>query len=92
MTSYEFEVAAKNAVIEALHEQYGIEVVIGDLHLVWFSHIVGHKKCLLRSEKAEGIVAEVTWAYDSQTLYVDLYKKCRSTMIPGFAVDSAAHV
>jgi len=46
MSSYEFEVAAKNAVIAALAER-DILVTIKDLELVWFAHLLGNKKCLI---------------------------------------------
>ena len=42
MTSYEFEVAAKNAVIDIFND-----LRIEDIQLVWFTHTLGNKKCCL---------------------------------------------
>ena len=47
MTSYEFEVAAKNAVLKVLEEEFDILLSIQDLELVWFTHVIGNKKCLI---------------------------------------------
>jgi hypothetical protein len=43
MTSYEFEKAAKNAVIQTLSE----DISIDQLDLVWFAHELGYKKCTI---------------------------------------------
>ena len=43
MTSYEFEKAAKNAVIQTLSENISID----QLDLVWFAHELGYKKCTI---------------------------------------------
>ena len=43
MTSYEFEKAAKNAVIMTLSE----DININELDLVWFAHELGYKKCTI---------------------------------------------
>ena len=43
MTSYEFEKAAKNAVIMTLGE----DINISELDLVWFAHELGYKKCTI---------------------------------------------
>ena len=40
MTSYEFEKAAKNAVIKVLNEN----INISELDLVWFARELGYKK------------------------------------------------
>lgn len=74
MTSYEFEVAAKNALIEMLAKR-GIEAKIEELQLVWFTHLLGNKKCLIYGECMANLYAEVTYARDSQICYVDLYQK-----------------
>lgn len=43
MTSYEFEKAAKNAVIKVLGE----DIKISQLELVWFAHELRYKKCTI---------------------------------------------
>ena len=74
MTSYEFEVAAKNVVIDMLAKR-GIEVKIQDLNLVWFTHLLGNKKCMIWGEPMANLYAEITYARDSQMVYADLYMK-----------------
>ena len=74
MTSYEFEVAAKNVVIDMLAKR-GIEAKIEDLNLVWFTHLLGNKKCMIWGEPMANLYAEITYALDSQMVYADLYQK-----------------
>lgn len=75
MTSYEFEVAAKNAVLKVLSEEFDILLSIRDLELVWFSHVIGNKKCLIYSREMGTLYAEVTWVKDDMVMYVDMYRK-----------------
>ena len=91
MTSYDFEVAAKNAVIELLRGR-GIETTIVELQLVWFAHIVGSKKCLIWCPAMMNKYAEVTYAMDSERIYVDLYEKIEHKEINSFNADFQAHV
>lgn len=74
MTSYEFEVAAKNVVIDMLAKR-GIEAKIEDLNLVWFTHLLGNKKCMIYGPVMANLYAEITYALDSQMVYADLYQK-----------------
>ena len=60
MTSYQFEVAAKNAVIKVM-ETYGIKLTIDEIDLVWFAHELGNKKCTLFSPKLGRYYPEVTY-------------------------------
>jgi hypothetical protein len=83
MDSYSFEVAAKNAVIEML-EKRGIEAKIEDLQLVWFTHLLGNKKCLIYGPVMANLYAEVTYARDSDMCYVDMYMKMDHKDIHGF--------
>ena len=74
MTSYEFEVAAKNAVIKALKEK-DILVTIEDLQLVWFCHLVGNKKALIWGKEMGSLYFEVTYSAAQEMMYVDMYEK-----------------
>lgn len=74
MTSYEFEVAAKNVVINMLAKR-GLEAKIEDLQLVWFTHLLGNKKCMIYGPVMANLYAEITYARDSQMVYADLYMK-----------------
>ena len=47
MSTNEFEVLAKNMVIEIAKERYNIEVRFDDLEFTWFAHELGYKKCTL---------------------------------------------
>jgi len=74
MTSYEFEKAAKNAVIEMIAKR-GIETSIEELQLVWFAHLLGNKKCMVYGPCMANLYAEVTYSDFSDMMYVDLYQK-----------------
>lgn len=74
MDSYEFEKAAKNVVIDMLAKR-GIDAKIEDLNLVWFTHLLGNKKCMIWGEPMANLYAEITYARDSQIVYADLYMK-----------------
>ena len=78
MTSYDFEKAAKNAVIDAMSE----DIVINQLDMVWFAHELGYKKCTIWGKPMGDKYAEVTYNRDKDEMYVDIYEKIRSTKIP----------
>ena len=71
MTSYEFEKAAKNAVIQTLSENISID----QLDLVWFVHELGYKKCTIWGQPMGNRYAEVTYNRDKDEMYVDIYQK-----------------
>ena len=71
MTSYEFEKAAKNAVIQTLNENISID----QLDLVWFAHELGYKKCTIWGQPMGNRYAEVTYNRDKDEMYVDIYQK-----------------
>lgn len=83
MTSYEFEKAAKNAVIKVMRDKYGIELSIQDLDIVWFAHVLGFKKCTLYAKKLGNYYPEVTYNRNMNELYVDVYLKQSNTMFGG---------
>lgn len=76
MTSYEFEKAAKNAVIQTLSENISID----QLDLVWFSHELGY--CTIWVQPTGNIYAEVTYNRDKDEMYVDIYEKISNSKIP----------
>lgn len=71
MTSYEFEKAAKNAVVKVLNEN----IKINDLDLVWFAHELGNKKCTIWGKPLGTRYAEVTYDATRDAMYVDIYQK-----------------
>ena len=77
MTSYDFEKAAKNAVISALDES----IDISQLDMVWFAHELGYKKCTIWGEPMGNKYAEVTYNRDKDEMYVDIYQKISNTKI-----------
>ena len=77
MTSYDFEKAAKNAVIDVL----GDDIVIDKLEMVWFAHELGYKKCTIWGEPMGNKYAEVTYNRDKDEMYVDIYQKISNTKI-----------
>ena len=92
MTTYDFEKAAKNAVIKIMKEQYGIELTIQELQFVWFAHELGYKKCTMYAERLGHYYPEVTYNRDKDELYVDIYLKQSNTKIAGKELDFEAHV
>ena len=77
MTSYDFEQAAKNAVIDVLGE----DIAIDQLEIVWFAHELGYKKCTIWGEPMRGKYAEVTYNRDKDEMYVNIYQKISNTKI-----------
>ena len=77
MTSYDFEKAAKNAVISVLDEA----IDISQLDIVWFAHELGYKKCTIWGEPMGNKYAEVTYNRDKDEMYVDIYQKISNTKI-----------
>lgn len=82
MTSYEFEVAAKNAAIKVMEEKHSISgVSISDVDFVWFAHELGFKKCTLWSPPFGYYYVEVTYNKLNHEMYVDVYLKQSNTLI-----------
>ena len=77
MRSYDFEKAAKNAVIDVLSE----DIVIDQLEMIWFAHELGYKKCTIWGEPMGNKYAEVTYNRDKDEMYVDIYQKISNTKI-----------
>ena len=75
MTSYQFEVVAKNAVIDVMKKEYNIELKIKDIDFVWFAHELGFKRCSIYGPKMGSHYAEVTYNRDTFQMYIDLYEK-----------------
>ena len=91
MTSYEFEVAAKNAVIKTIHDYYGEDYIIGDIQVVWFAHVFGNKKAMLIDMGPNFRVYEVTYRLSEDEMYVDTYKKENNSVIKSKDIDKNVH-
>ena len=75
MTTYEFEVAAKRAIIDTVEDEYGERFKIEDISTVWLCHIIGNKKGLFIDSGRNTRYYEVTWNAPVSELYVDIYQK-----------------
>ena len=90
MTSYEFEVAAKNAVLSVVNPQYKESFTIQDLSVVWMAHILGYKKCVLVDNGNNSRLYEVTYNRWASEFYVDVYEKALNVLIAGRNIKTAA--
>ena len=90
MTSYEFEVAAKNAVIKVVKAKYGEEYDITGIQMVWFAHVLGNKKAVLIDMGENLRLYEVTYNCCKNELYVDAYEKEENVKLVD--IDTTVHV
>lgn len=91
MSSYEFEVAAKQAVIKACWLHYSEQYVISDIQMVWFAHILGYKKAILINNGPDLRIFEVTYNRDKNELYVDAYSKNSNDVLMQADIDTIVH-
>lgn len=75
LTSQEFENAARNAVIKLIDEEYGEQYDHSAIQVVWYSHVLGHKKAVLIDLGYNDRLYEVTYDSDRGFMYVDSYEK-----------------
>lgn len=75
MTTYEFEVAAKKAIIESVEDEYGEKYDISDISTVWLCHIIWNKKGLFIDNGKNTRYYEVTWNAPIEEMYIDMYEK-----------------
>lgn len=86
MTSYDFEVAAKNAVIDVIKEKYGEDYLLPQIHMVWFGYVLGFMKGILIDCGKNNRMFEVTYNRDRQEMYVDAYQKQSNTVVRDLCV------
>lgn len=92
MTSYEFEVAAKNAVIEVCKSKYNEDYTISDIQAVWFSHLLGMKKTILIDIGQNNRMYEVTYNYPKNEMYVDVYEKKYNIIFDDDNINTNVHI
>ena len=80
MTSYQFEVAAKNAVMDVIKKNHNEDFVISDLSFVWFARILGYMKAIVIDNGLNNRLYEVTYDADTHAMYVDEYNKQTNTV------------
>ena len=86
MTSYEFEVAAKNAVIELCKNEFNETYDILGIELVHLSTVGQNKKCALMDKSTDRRIYIVT--YVDKELYVDVYMKWKKKIVDNPDTDS----
>ncbi len=91
MTSYEFDIAAKNAVIKIIQDRYGETYGIHEMHFTSFSHVLGNKKATLIDCGNNARYYEVTYDLGNDAMYVDVYEKQHNILIPGKNLDFKVH-
>lgn len=80
MTSYQFEVAAKNAVMDVIKKNHNEDFFISDLSFVWFARILGYMKAIVIDNGQNNRLFEVTYDADTRAMYVDEYDKQTNTV------------
>ena len=91
MTSYDFCVAAKNAIITTIKETYNEEFTIEDISVVWSCHILGFKKSIFIDNGDNHRLYEVTYNRDREEMYVDVYQKGLNKVVYKAQIDTVAH-
>lgn len=86
MTSYEFEVAAKNAVLRYCAKRYRERFSISEISLVWFAHVLGNKKAILIDNAANNRIYEVTYNAGKDEMYLDVYFKMANETVREYNV------
>ncbi len=87
MTSYEFEVSAKNEVIKIIKKMYDEDYNIEDMHFTSFSHVLGNKKATMIDSGNNARYYEITYDIANNAMYVDVYEKQRNVRIVGEELD-----
>ena len=85
MTTYEFELAAKNAILEHMRTNHGLDYELADVQVVWMAHVLGFKKAIMIiSGDKFAVMFEVTYNREKNEMYLDEYFKNSNTVIlPG---------
>lgn len=91
MTGYEFETAAKNALVNVLKDEYGKEVSVEDLQFVWYSDVAGNKKCCLYASVMGNLYADVTYNKGAEIMFVSIYRKTTNRILQKEELDIVLH-
>lgn len=75
MDSYKFQKACKEWLINYYKENYGKELGIEDIYVVWSCKTLQNNKVLISTTVLDGIYVECTYNGDKQETYFDIYKK-----------------
>ena len=91
LTDQEFENAAINVVIKVIDEEYGEQYDHSGIQMVWYAHILGHKKAILIDIGPDKRIYEVTYDSNRGFMYVDSYNKKHNREFSSSSLDCAAH-
>ena len=86
MNSYEFEIAAKNAVIELCKKKFNETYDILGIELIHLSTVGKNKKCALMDKGSQQRIYIVT--LNEGEFLVEIYKKCQIQTVPNPDTDS----
>jgi len=75
MSTYKFEVAAKNAILKGIKEQYNEDFRIQDISVVWMAHLLNNKKGVFVDNGKNQRLYEVTYNKERDEMYLDMYEK-----------------
>lgn len=81
MSTYKFEVAAKNAIIKAIKERFGEEFRIQDISVVWMAHLLNNKKGVFVDNGKNQRLYEVTYNRERDEMYLDVYDKLENKVV-----------
>lgn len=82
MSTYKFEVAAKNAIRKSIYEKYGEVYEIQDISVVWMAHLLGNKKGVFVDNGKNQRLYEATYNKERNEMYLDIYDKQENIVIP----------
>ena len=82
MTTYEYEVICKNAIIDWLKEK-NINRKISDLHTIWFAKTLSNIKCIIAKnlETKAPLIYEFTYIAHKKEILIDCYKKVNKRVV-----------
>lgn len=84
MTNEAFIERAKDLVVQYISEHFEKPEVPAQLYhvfVVWNAYILGNIKCLISTDRKDGMYYEVTYNRDKREIYFDAYEKVRNTAI-----------
>ena len=92
MSTYKFEVAAKNAIIKAIKEKYGEDFTIQEISVVWMTHLLNNKKGVFVDNGKNQRLYEVTYNRERDEMYLDMYNKQENRVIKADEFDFSAMI
>lgn len=85
LTQYEFEVAAKNAVMDILKDK--IKLKINEVNIVTYSVIEGNQECIIESKRLYGYLFLAHFSCESGRMYIRTYEHKTSDVLAFESID-----